>query len=50
MTNVLYENFILAISYLYLFISFLEPGNHSERPYEINDSGFKTVIGVESCC
>ena len=50
LTSNVYENFILAISYLYLFLSIIEPGNHSERPYEVSDSSFKAILVIEILC
>jgi len=40
LTNGIYESFIVSISYMFLFLCLLEPGNHSERPYEVTDASF----------
>lgn len=48
LTNSIYENFILLISYIYLVISLLEPGNHAEETYEYGDSFFTAMITIET--
>lgn len=50
LTSNLYESFVLFVSYSYLFLSLLEPGNRDLRPYETDEILFKYVITVESFC
>jgi len=46
-TSSLYTNIMLLLSWLYIFISILEPANSYDRPYEITDFIFQVVFGVE---
>lgn len=50
LTNSVYENFIIVVSFIYLLLTLLEPGNHNERPYEPSDSSFKTIMVIEVFC
>lgn len=48
LTHSVYESFILMLSYIYLLLSFLEPGNHAERPFDPKDSVYITISCLEA--
>ena len=42
-----YETFMIVISWVYILMCIIEPGNRAERPYEPKDSVFKFVVTLE---
>jgi len=47
LTNSFYDYSIVIISYVYLILSLVEPGNHSDRPYEPSSDTFNIITGFE---
>lgn len=47
MTNPLYINIIVIFSWAYIFLTFLEPGNHVKRPFEPSSRTFQVVSLIE---
>ena len=46
-TNPVYTNFVIALSWVYLILSFFEPGNWNSRPYEVGDRSYNIVSAIE---
>lgn len=47
MTNPLYINIIVIFSWLYIFLTFMEPGNHEKRPFATDSNTFRIVSLIE---